>query len=80
MTDRLDTLRWLYDVTQASIEEAPADKRSPLIGQMRAIAEEIAELESESGGGGERNGLIDFTEALAERRQSTAKGARRTTH
>lgn len=77
--NRLSTLRWLYEVTRASIEEAPADKRSPLIGQMRAIAEEIAVLDADNNGV-ERNGLIDFTEALAERRQSTAKNPRRSTH
>lgn len=74
---RLDDLRRLYDLTWDSLEEAPADKRSPLIGQMRAILAEIAELDPESKGAVETNGLIDFQAALAERQQSTAKPSRR---
>lgn len=74
---RLDDLRRLYDLTWDSLADAPADKRSPLIGQMRGILAEIAELEGSAGGESEEtNGLIDFQSALAERRQSTAKGAR----
>lgn len=74
---RLDDLQRLYDLTWESLDEAPADKRSPLIGQMRAILAEIAELEgSGSGEVEETNGLIDFQSALAERRQSATKGPR----
>lgn len=74
---RLDDLQRLYDLTWDSLDEAPADKRSPLIGQMRAILAEIAELEGSGGGEVEEtNGLIDFQSALAERRQSAAKGSR----
>lgn len=69
---RLDKLRDLEIVTLESIEEAPVDKRSPLIGQYRAILAEIADLDAGSGGEVETNGLIDFQAALAERRQSAS--------
>lgn len=76
--DRLGKLRMLEEVTLESINEAPVDKRSPLIGQMRAILAEIAELEGTRGGEVvESNGLIDFQAALAERRQSAASGSHR---
>lgn len=76
---RLDTLNWLYEITRDSIEEAPADRRSPLIAQLRGIAEEIADLGGEMREP-ERNGLIDFQAALADRKQSAAKGSHRTAH
>lgn len=68
---RLEKLRELEAFTLESLEEAPVDKRSPLIGQYRAILFEIAELEG-SGGSEvvESNGLIDFQAALAERRRA----------
>lgn len=70
---RLDKLRELEEFTLDSIEEAPVDKRSPLIGQYRAILLEIAEIEGESSGKVvESNGLIDFQAALAERRRATS--------
>lgn len=68
---RLEKLRELEVFTLESIEEAPADRRSALIAQYRAILVEIAELEGDSGGEAvESNGLIDFQAALAKRRQS----------
>ena len=68
---RREDLLWLLDVTRASIEETDSEKRAPLIGQMRAI---VAELDSLADDGVvERNGLIDFQNALAKRRQSDPK-------
>lgn len=70
---RLEKLRELEEITRDSLDEAPADKRSPLIGQYRAILLEIAEIEGESSGEVvESNGLIDFQAALAERRRATS--------
>lgn len=48
MSARLDKLRLLEQVTFESINAAPEDKRAPLIGQMRGILAEIADLESKS--------------------------------
>lgn len=78
---RQETLEWLYEVTRDSITDAPVDKRSPLIGQLRAITQELAEIDSnETAGESERNGLIDFQAALAERGKPTAKGPRSASH
>lgn len=76
---RLRSLKWALDVTRESIEEADADKRSPLIGQYRALLAEIADLESadEPLVEGEVNGLVILQEELAKRRQSGAQGPRR---
>ena len=77
---RLDELKWAAEVTKESIGEADADKRSPLIGQYRALLAEIAELEGESGVADEKrevNGLVILQEELAKRRQSGAAGSRR---
>lgn len=73
---RVDTLKWLYTTTMQAIIEAPADRKSALIGQMRAISLELSELGADVSGEPERNGLLDFQQALAER-QSDAKGSRR---
>ncbi|WP_353809087.1 hypothetical protein [Agromyces sp. SYSU T00194] len=74
---RLEELRWLVEVTRDSLAEAPADKRSPLIGQMRALLQEIEELGGRSDAApAERTGLLDFQEALAKR-QSEAAASRR---
>lgn len=78
--DRLAELRWLLDMTRESIEASDPERRAPLIAQMRALVEEI-----EAAGGGEsrpaeRNGLIDFQEALADRKQPKAKASRRSAH
>lgn len=68
---RLDKLRDLEDLTMDAIVAADPEKRSPLIGQYRAILAEIAEIEGASPGEVvESNGLIDFQAALAKRRQS----------
>lgn len=76
---RLKSLKWALDVTRESIEEAEADKRSPLIGQYRALLAEIAELEGADVPTGkvEVNGLVILQEELAKRRQSGASGSRR---
>lgn len=77
---RLDELKWALEVTKQSIGEADADKRSPLIGQYRALLAEVAELEggsAESDGEGKVNGLVLLQEELAKRRQSGASSARR---
>lgn len=74
---RLDKLKWALGITEASIEQADADKRSPLIGQYRALLAEIAEIE---GPGAEApkevNGLVILQEELAKRRQSGATPSR----
>lgn len=75
MSRRLEKLRELEETTRLSIDEAPVDKRSPLIAQMRGILAEIAELEGSEDEAVESNGLISFQAALAER-QSTPKGSR----
>lgn len=70
---RLEKLRDLEDLTMEAIVAADPDKRSPLIGQYRAILAEISEIEGESPGEAvESNGLIDFQAALAERRRATS--------
>lgn len=51
--DRLGKLRQLEELTFASINDAPSDKRAPLIAQMRAILAEIADLSQESEGAGD---------------------------
>jgi hypothetical protein len=76
----LDDLKQLYDITWESIMEAPADKRSPLIGQMRALLVEIDQLQGSGDGEVPSNGLIDFQAALAERQQSKAKSSRSSSH
>jgi hypothetical protein len=75
---RIDHLRWLLTFTRDSLLEAPIDKRSPLIAQMRAVLLELAELGADVPAEVERNGLLDFQNALAER-QSATKGSRRAT-
>ena len=72
---RLDELKWAAGVTKASIEEADADKRSPLIGQYRALIGEIAELSDESSAPvGEMNGLVILQQEIEKRRQSNPSG------
>ena len=72
MSDRLEKLRYLEEITRLSIDEAPVDKRSPLIGQLRAILAEIDILEGNSDEVVESNGLIDFQAALAERKRAAS--------
>lgn len=45
MRSRIETLRWLYEEAESALAEAPADRKSALIGQLRGIAAEIDELE-----------------------------------
>lgn len=71
MSSRLEKLRELEEITRLSIDEAPVDKRSPLIGQLRAILVEIDELEGPSGEAVESNGLIDFQAELKRRQSAT---------
>lgn len=73
---RIDDLRDLREVVWESIRSADAERRAPLVSQLRGILAELAELGD--GGSSERTGLIDFQEALAERKQSAAKSSRRT--
>ena len=71
---RLDTLKWLYDEVRQSIEDVPADKKSPLVSQLRAIAKEIEEIEGARSGTAEvveTNGLIDFQKRLAQRQSAS---------
>jgi len=77
---RLDDLKWALEVARASIAEAEPDKRSPLLGQFRALLEEIDALEGApaSEPKGEVNGLVILQEELAKRQQSGAAGSRRT--
>lgn len=67
----LDDLERLRDLLWESIEETAPDRRAPLAAQLRGTLSEIVEL-----GGDiapvERNGLVDFQEALAKRKQSKA--------
>lgn len=69
---RLEKLLELEELTMEAIVSVDPDKRSPLIGQYRAILLEIAELESGVSEVVESNGLIDFQAALAERRRATS--------
>lgn len=64
---RLDDLNWLLEIVRSSIEESDPEKRAPLVAQMRAVSAEIDSLSA--GDVGERNGLIDFQQELAKRRQ-----------
>ena len=45
---RLDRLRQLETLTMESIERADAEKRAPLIGQMRGILAEIEALDMDA--------------------------------
>jgi len=72
---RLEDLQQMRQVAWDSLDEAPPVSRAPLLAQLRAIVAEIDEL-----GGGvtvERNGLIDFQEALAERQRAGSQASRR---
>ena len=70
---RIEKLRELEELTMEAIVSVDPDKRSPLIGQYRAILLEITEIEGDSSGKVvDSNGLIDFQAALAERRRATS--------
>lgn len=47
MRSRLETLRWLYKVAEDALEEAPADRKSALIGQLRGISADIDAIEGD---------------------------------
>lgn len=66
---RLEELDDLRRLLWESIEGTPPDKRAPLSAQLRGVLTEIAELGGDAAPV-ERNGLVDFQEALAKRRQS----------
>lgn len=74
MGDRLSKLKQLEEVTFASINSAPEDKRAPLIGQMRAILAEIADLESQDQKAGDP--LDEIAERRAARGGATARPGR----
>ena len=66
MRSRLETLKWLYGEAEEALGEAPADRKSALIGQLRGIAAEIEELEdAQPAVGGPSNPL---EEILAKRK------------
>ena len=66
---RLEELEDLRVVLWESIKETPHEKRAPLAAQLRGVLSEISELGGDAAPV-ERNGLVDFQEALAKRRQS----------
>lgn len=78
---RVQKLKWALDITRESIVEADADKRSPLIGQYRALLAEIAAIDGEGQPSKNVgvNGLVILQEELAKRRQSGASATRSTT-
>jgi hypothetical protein len=75
---RLDELKWAFELAKQSLVEAEPDKRSPLLGQYRALLEEIEALEGAdaSESKAEVNGLVILQEEVAKRRQSGASGSR----
>lgn len=75
---RLEQLKWALNVARESISEADPDKRSPLIGQYRALLSEIADLEGDVPVSDEKvSGLVILQEEFAKRRQSGTTGSRR---
>ena len=75
---RLEDLKWALEITRESIEAAAEDKRSPLVGQFRALLAEIAELEGDQPVKEAKvSGLVILQEELAKRRQSGAAHSRR---
>lgn len=72
---RRDDLERMRTMLWESIELSPAEKRAPLVAQLRGVVQELDA--SEDASPAERSGLIDFQEALGKRRQSAADGSRR---
>ncbi len=66
MRSRLETLRWLYGEAEEALGEAPADRKSALIGQLRGIAAEIEELEGAQPSSGRPSNPLE--EMLAKRK------------
>lgn len=71
---RIDDLRDLREILWESVKAADPEKRAPLVNQLRGVLSELADLGDSAGG--ERTGLIDFQQALAERKQSASKSSR----
>ena len=71
---RLDDLTAARDVMWASIQEAPADKRAPLMAQWRALEVTISELASEAGKAGDP--IDEIAARRAARGGSTARPGR----
>ena len=69
MRSRLETLKWLYGEAEDALGEAPADRKSALIGQLRGIAAEIEEIEGQLGvSGGARTPLEEMLARRANKR------------
>lgn len=69
MADRAEVLSGLLVTALESIDDAPADKRAPLMGQVRAILAELDELELKAAKGG------DPIDELASRRAARGAGS-----
>ena len=69
MSDRLERLQAAADLAWESANEAPADKRAPLLAQYRATLAEIAGLESDGAKAG------DPVDEIAKRRAARGTGA-----
>ena len=74
MGSRLAKLKHLESITLESINDAPADKRAPLLGQMRSILAEIEALEAETGKAG------DPVDEIAARRAARGGATSRLGH
>ena len=71
---RLDDLVTLREQLLAWMDEAPADRKAPLVAQFRATLAEIDELAPEEKSG---DGIDEITARRAARRAGTAKAATR---
>lgn len=69
MADRVEVLSGLLATALESIDDAPADKRAPLMGQVRAILAELDDLKLKAAKGG------DPIDELASRRASRGAGS-----
>lgn len=68
MSDRLSRLEAAAELAWTSANEAPADKRAPLLAQYRATLAEIAGIESNGAKAG------DPVDEIAERRAARGAG------
>lgn len=64
---RVDDLRHLREVLMESIAEAAADKRAPLVGQLRAVLSEIDGIDDDAKAG-------DPVDEIAKRRAARRTG------
>lgn len=71
---RLDDLIVLREQLQQWVDEAPVDKKSPLVAQYRATLEEIATLEPKKAVG---DGIDEITARRAARRSEPAPSSPR---